>query len=343
MDGAAETYDVGGLPERLTAAWPVEQWRGVHVLAAVSGGADSVALLRALVAAKQTTGGAGEIVAAHVNHQLRADADEHEAWVREQCAELGVRCMTRRVVVAELRDEQGDGVEAAARTARYAALVEMAEEVGARFVATGHTLDDQAETVLFRLVRGSGLRGLAGMPRARALSASVTLVRPLLGIQRAELEAYLGEVGQPWLEDSTNSELRFSRNKIRAEVLPLLREAINSEADAAIVRAADLVAESQDLIESLAGELLAACRVEGSNERIALLCSPLRTAPPLLAIEALRAAWRAAGWPEQAMTQQWWRNLSALGRDNSQGRQLNLPGNVLARREGDALVLARRA
>jgi tRNA(Ile)-lysidine synthase len=343
MDSVADTSESGELPQRLAAAWPVEQWRGVHVLAAVSGGADSVALLRALAAAKRNAGGTGEIFAAHVNHQLRADADAHEAWVRGQCELLGVRCVTRRVCVTELHDKQGDGVEAAARAARYAALIEMAEEVGARFVATGHTLDDQAETVLFRLVRGSGLRGLAGMPRVRALAASVTLVRPLLGVRRAELEAYLAQIGQAWLEDSTNSELRFSRNKIRAEVLPLLRERLNSDADAAIARAAERMGEAQDLIESLAEELLAACRVEVGGERIALLATPLQAAAPLLAIEALRAAWRDAGWPEQAMTQQWWRDLGALARDAGDGRALNLPGNVLARREGDALVLARLA
>ena len=187
------------LPRRLVADWPLAAWDGVHVLAAVSGGADSMALLRALVAAKasaasvaRSSGAAGRVFAGHVNHQLRGrGSDDDEAWLREECHRLGVPLVVRRSNTAALAARDGDGIEAAARDERYRLLVEMADEVGARFVATAHTRDDQAETVLFRLVRGSGLRGLAGMPRSRALSPSVTLVRPLLACGREDSRTYL--------------------------------------------------------------------------------------------------------------------------------------------------------
>ncbi len=329
------------LPEQLAAAWPVAAWCDVHVLAAVSGGADSVALLRALVELKRRHGGAGRVIAAHVNHQLRGrGADEDEAWVRQQCAQLDVACVVRRAGEGAKPQAGGCRSEEAAREARYRLLVEMAEEAGARFVATGHTRDDQAETVLFRLVRGTGLRGLAGMRRVRPLSAGVTLVRPLLDSSRAELRAYLAALGQAWREDPTNEEVRFSRNRIRAGLLPLLREHFNAEADAAIVRSAELVGEAQEVIESFAGELLAQCGMVAGNGDVTLSVDPLAGRHALLTIEALRTAWRAGGFAEQAMTRAWWRKLAALATGEDAGAALNLPGNIVARREGDRMVLA---
>ena len=160
-----------GFLDRLAAAWPAAKWRSVHVVVAVSGGADSMALLRGLLELKRRDGGAGAVHAVHVNHQLRREAAEaDEAWVRAECRRLGVPLEVERADVTTLAAKQGDGLEAAARTARYATLTSAAERLGARFVALGHTRDDQVETVLFRVLRGTGLRGLAGMPGMRRLS-----------------------------------------------------------------------------------------------------------------------------------------------------------------------------
>jgi tRNA(Ile)-lysidine synthase len=331
------------LPERLVAAWPAHQWRDVHVMAAISGGADSVALLRALLEAKRATGGAGRVLAAHVNHQLRVDSNDDEAWVRQQCLQWDVPVVVRRVDVASLAAQRGDGVEAAAREARYRVLVEMAEETGTRFVVTAHTREDQVETVLFRLVRGTGLRGLAGMQRARALSPCVTLVRPLLDCTRAELRAYLEGHSQTWREDPMNRDSRFARNRLRETVLPLLREHFNPEADKAVARAAELVAEAQDVIDSLATTLAETCGMSADAGGVTLHTAPLAGQPTLLVVETLRQGWRAAGWPEQAMSRAWWSELASLAHAEKDDRVLNLPGDVLARREGDLLSLARRA
>lgn len=330
------------LPERLVAAWPAAQWRDVHVMAAVSGGADSVALLRALSEAKRAAGGAGRVMAAHVNHLLREESNDDEAWLCQQCLQWDVPLAVKRVDVNQLAAQRGDGVEAAAREARYRTLAQMAEEAGARFVVTAHTRDDQAETVLFRLVRGTGLRGLAGMRRARALSPSVTLMRPLLGCTRAELRAYLDALGQSWREDPTNLDSRFARNRLRETVLPLLREGFNPEADAAVVRAAELVGEAQDVIDSFAATLAETCGASADAGGVTLHTAPLAGQPALLVVETLRQSWRAAGWPEQAMTHGWWSRLASLAQAEDDDRVLNLPGNVLARREGDLLSLARR-
>lgn len=327
------------LPARLAAAWPAEAWRDVHVLAAVSGGADSMALLRALSEAKRRSGGAGQVFAAHVNHGLRgAESDGDERWLVDECRRLDVPLEVRRIDAPALT-AAGDGLEAAARDARYRLLVELAEATGARYVATAHMRDDQVETVLFRLVRGTGLRGLAGMRAARTLSPTVVLVRPLLDCSRVELRAYLESLGQTWREDRLNQDLHHARNRIRTELLPYLREDFNPEVDAAIVRTASLMDEVQELVETLAGDLLARCERPDSTG-ITLAVAPMVGQPTLLVVESLRLAWRQAGWPEQAMTYAWWRKLTHLALSTESPGTLNLPGDVLARRRGELLVLA---
>jgi tRNA(Ile)-lysidine synthase len=325
------------LPARLAAEWPPDGWRDVHVLVAVSGGADSVALLCALAAAKRDAAGSGRLFAGHVNHQVRGRAaDDDEAWLAEQCRRLGIPLVARRGGAAETSPAAG---EEPLRELRYALLVAMAEEVGARYVAVAHTCDDQAETVLFRLMRGSGLRGLAGMPRARPLSPSVSLVRPLLSCARTELRAYLRSIGQSWREDSTNADVRYARNRLRQEVLPRLRE--NFDVDRSLLRVAEQAAAAEELMASLIEPLWTSCRPAITASSATLWAPPLAGQPPILAAEVLRAVWRQAGWPEQAMTRRWWTTLAELAQATEPRPALNLPGGVLARREGEALRLSR--
>jgi tRNA(Ile)-lysidine synthase len=124
-----------------------------------------------------------------------------------------------------------DGVEAAARAARYEFLQATAERLGARYVATAHTADDQAETVLHHIVRGTGLAGLAGMSRARSLGAAATLIRPLLSFRRRDVIEYLGALGQSYCEDTTNRDPAFTRSRIRHELLPLLASGLQPARD----------------------------------------------------------------------------------------------------------------
>jgi len=326
------------VPAQLLAAWPAETWQNVHVLAAVSGGADSMALLRALLDAKHQCGGTGQVFAGHVNHGLRGDASEAEQqFVADVCRGLAVPLEVRRA--APLTDVAGTGLEGAARAERHRLLLEMAETVGARYLAMAHTRDDQAETVLFRLLRGSGLRGLSGMRSIRPLSPAVVLVRPLLGCSRGALRDYLHSIDQPWREDASNAELQYRRNRIRGELLPYLREHFNPDADEAIVRAGAMIDEAQQLVERLATTVLARCR-RPIDEGILLSVGPLVGESPLVVGEAIRIAWREAGWAEQAMTYFWWRRLAQLGLSSDASETLALPGNVLACRQGDLLTLA---
>lgn len=326
-------------PELLAAAWPPERWRDVHVVVAVSGGADSMALLRGLLALKRRAGGAGRIHAAHVNHRLRGVASmEDEEWLCQQCGELDVPLVVERFDTATLAAEMGDGIEAAARDARYRILTSLAESLGARFVATGHTRDDQVETVLFRLLRGAGLRGLAGMRRTRSLSPSVALVRPMLACRRGEVVDYLAAIGQTYREDASNGERQFARNRVRVELLPLLRESFNRDVDEAILRAGELAGEAQAVIDELAEELFAKCRATFTPPILTLETAPLAGQHEILVCEVLRRAWREADFAEQAMTNQWWRELAQFAQSPGGVQSLTLPGNLRATRPAPGVL-----
>jgi tRNA(Ile)-lysidine synthase len=318
-------------------AWPPSIWCEAHVVAAISGGADSCALLAALLRTK--TEGPGEIVAAHFNHGLRgAAADADADFVADFAERMSVRCVVGRGDVTCT----GDGVEAAARAARYAFLRKTAEECGARYVVTAHTGDDQVETVMHRIVRGTGIAGLAGMRAARRLSADVTLIRPMLNVRRAEVMAYLQALGLTYRDDETNAQLRFTRNRIRHELLPLLRSEYNCDVDAALLRLAQLAGENQRVIDTLVIRLQARA-VEVSGDLVVINSSDLRSEPRYLVRELLLCIWKRAAWPEQAMGYAEWESLAdlLLAMDNNAHRQRIFPGNVQATKKGEQLTLTR--
>lgn len=218
---------------------------GSRLLVAVSGGADSVALLRGL---KESSGRYG-VSCVHVNHGLRPEAEADEEFVRGLCGDLGVRYYARRLADAgRVIDGSPEGHW---RRLRYEAFANVMTEVEAEALVLGHTADDLAETFLFHLVRGTGVEGLVFDFEGEA--GGLRILRPLWKTRRARIEQVLRGRGQAWVEDATNLDVRFSRNLIRQRVMPLL-EKINPEAGAAIVRAS----------ESL-GELLAAREVELSG------------------------------------------------------------------------------
>src|SRR5260370_36490025 len=195
------------------------------LVVAVSGGADSVALLRALLKLTPNT----DLIVAHMNHGLRgAESDADESFVRALHAELAAKGAVRlqfrceRCNMGEIALAEGANLEAVARRERYRWLAEVAASAGVAHVATGHTADDQAETVLFRLLRGAGLQGLRGIAARRNLRPGVELIRPLLSVTRRQVLEFLRDIVQPFREDRSNADLRFTRNRIRHELLPQL-------------------------------------------------------------------------------------------------------------------------
>jgi tRNA(Ile)-lysidine synthase len=333
-------------------AWPALSWCNTHVVLAVSGGADSVAMLRAAVTVKERRGGEGRLFAAHLNHGMRGDeADADAAWLKALCAKLGIPIEVGTSDVAAIADRECDGWEAAARAARYDFLRRTAEGLGARFVAVAHTADDQVETVLHRIIRGTGIAGLAGMHSVRPLSPSVALVRPMLAMRRHDLLDYLKALGQEYRIDATNEDRRFTRNRLRHELLPALREYYNADVDAAVLRLSAQAGESQQHIEAAATQLASDCVVwdvagqfANGVRRVAEVridCQRLANQPELIVREICKIAWTEAGWPLQAMGFDEWQQLAAQVRDDSDSPAVCLPGGVRAQRAGQQLVLRR--
>lgn len=334
---AEETSSLAKLVDR---TWPGESWRDMHVAVAVSGGADSVALLRVVLELKKQAGGDGAVHALHVNHRLRgAESDEDAAWCERLCRSLGASCTVLVGDAAGRAADDGDGVEAAARAERYELLSQAAEHCGARYLVTAHTRDDQVETVLLRLLRGAGLRGLSGIPRARALTPALTVVRPLLEVSRETILVYLAELDQPYRTDSSNLSPRFSRNRVRNELLPLLRTEYSADIDDVLARLAAQADDAQRLLEGLAAGVLARCDLQRSAGQLSLHTEPLRSEPTIVVCEALRMVWREARLAQQAMNYQWWQRLRKLAQGSSAGEVLNLPGNVRASTSENRLVL----
>ena len=219
---------------------------GTRVLCACSGGADSTALLALFCEMPELT-----VVCAHYDHRLRgAESDRDAQFVREMAARLGVEFVCESGDVAAFAAANGLGIEDAARRMRYAFLERAADQYGCTRIATAHTADDQAETVLLNLVRGSGARGLTGIPPVRG-----RIVRPLLGVTRAEIEAYLAARNLPHVEDSSNESLDYARNRVRRQVMPLLRE-LNAAAPAHICAAAESLRADEAYLDGLAREFV---------------------------------------------------------------------------------------
>jgi len=343
------------LPQWINEAWPASSWADLHVVLGVSGGPDSVAMLRAILALKQTTGGRGRLYVAHLNHQLRgAESDADEAWLMQLCRRLNVFLEVGKSDVAAIAKQKRISLEVAAREARYDYLRETGERLGARFVAVGHTADDQVETVLHRIVRGTGLAGLSGMAVARPLSSSITLVRPLLGVRRVAVLEYLRSLGQDFRTDVSNVDRRWTRNRLRNELLPLLREQFNTNVDEALLRLAVQAREAQAVVGDIALRVALECveierlKQPGAPEGarvsgVRIKCDPLRKQPPLLIREVCKHAWIRANWSQQAMGFDQWQQLAVLVLGDAEQPAIILPENTLARREGSFLVIQKFA
>ena len=326
---------------KLAQQWPPAAWRDVSVLVAISGGADSVALLRGLKAIAQP--GDGKLIAAHFNHRWRgAESDEDARFTGQLCQQLGLPLeMGSPPEFASV--PPGDGLEAAARAERYAFLAAAADKWGARHVATAHTADDQVETVLHRMIRGTGLAGLAGIPRTRPLTGAATLIRPLLTFHRAELLDYLASINQPYRTDSSNADIRFTRNRVRHQLLPELERDFNPAVRDALLRLARLAGETQHWVEQQA-EQLALSAVRQTSYGYEVLCTSLQAAPRPLVREFFVRLWVRANWPLQMMGNEKWEQLADFALlpfpDQAADRRLAMfPGGIQVQRCLDILSL----
>lgn len=217
---------------------------GDRILVAVSGGADSVCLLYLLNEIKDEFKCQLRVV--HINHGLREkDADEDEAYVKEMCDKLGLHFRAYHVDVKELAKQTGMSLEEAGRNARYQAFVEEGRKHSCNKVALAHHMNDTVETVLFHMIRGSGIQGLTGIPVKRELD-QMEVIRPLLCVKRDEIENYLHQKEISYCVDSTNLENEYSRNKLRNQIIPLMKEELNEKAVEHIAKTANLLSEMNE-------------------------------------------------------------------------------------------------
>ncbi len=297
--------------ERLQEALCQLGWQEARTLVAVSGGADSVALLRALCHLGWHR--RGVLVAAHFNHRLRgAESDEDEQFVRELCHRLEVPVITGRPPGEGLSVESKGGIEQSARLARYRFLFRVAKDVGARYVFTAHTADDQVETVLFRIIRGSGLRGLVGIPPCRKITADIVLMRPFLAFWRDEIREFLVKLDQQFRRDSSNLDLRITRNRVRHKLIPLLEESYHPGVRRSILKLSVLAGEVTEFLTTIVEAAEKKAIAMENFERLVVNANYLVRYPNFLIGEILQRMWQRRGWPLGEMTRRHWETLVAM-------------------------------
>ncbi|MDE3227099.1 MAG: tRNA lysidine(34) synthetase TilS [Acidobacteriota bacterium] len=295
---------------------------GDTVLVAVSGGADSLALANALaVEAKKV---AINVVGVTVDHQLQTTSAQQAEQVIDQLSKFNLNCVIKRVTV-----DIKEGLEASARKARYQAIEEVAQSENAVAVFLGHTKDDQAETVLLGLARGSGTRSLSGMAHHNGM-----YVRPLLEISRAQTEEFCKEVGLDFWVDPHNSDSQFARVRVRTEAMPTLEKTIGPGISDALARSAQLLRDDADALDDWASK-------ESTGLDLSdLECAQLETLPKAIRTRILRSAIYAAGAPTGSVSADHVGAVEALiSAWNGQGA-LNLPGGVKVERISGRLSLS---
>lgn len=316
---------------------------GETVVVAVSGGADSTALLLAVEELKKSNKLYTDICVAHLDHRLRKSSSKDAKWVADLSAKLGFKSVIGRAKIAE---ESNDNLEQAARNARYAFLERTAKKVSANYVLTAHTMDDQAETVLLRLMRGSASLGLGGMEALRPLAknSSIKLVRPLLWARRTETEDYCRLRRINFLSDEMNDDLTFARVKVRKQLLPLM-QSFNNRIVEAISRTATQLREDGSVLGNDSDALLqqAAVSNEQSGEESgetkvpALDVKVLADAPPALRRRALRQWLANARGSTRRLEMVHLLAVEKLLEGNAGGRVAELPSGGKVRRRRNRL------
>jgi len=302
------------------------------VLVAVSGGADSVALLYGLL---ELTG--LELYVCHVNHNLRGAAAEDATFVQNMCNALNVPCFVYSVQVVQ----NGQSLEEAARNVRYSCLKKCAKQHNISTIALGHNQNDNAETLLLRLSRGTGLKGLCGIPPIRQENDFV-FVRPLIETSRHDIKTFLHDKNIPYCTDYSNYDTKFSRNAVRHKIMPHLAQ-INTQAIANISNTAQLLTEDEQLLEFFTVQALAECRKNAANAENLLNIESLQKYPVAMQKRIIRqfltelSPKTANVSSLQNVSQQHVAQILALLKTET-GKETHLPKNVIIRREYNFLA-----
>jgi tRNA(Ile)-lysidine synthase len=306
---------------------------GEHVLVAVSGGADSAALLlclHSLLSEFRLT-----LTVAHLNHKIRgAEADADEDFVRTMSAGLGLPFISETIDIKQQAQIQKQNIEELARHVRYDFLRRAAKQAGAQKIAVGHNLNDQAETALFRFIRGSGIEGLSAIhPVVDGL-----VIRPLLECSRDSILSYLKHTKASYRDDSSNRDFRHTRNRIRQELLPYLEKHFNPQLIATLAREAHMARETWSFIESQASELFKEIHSRTENS-ISINLEKLRKAHSALQKQVLRQALKECTGTLRGIASAHIDSLLSLCQADRSGARIELPHGCIGMRQFDEIVL----
>ena len=311
-----------------------------RVLLAISGGTDSTALLYAMCSLKAESVLSAEMICAHINHQLRgSEAKLDEDFAIAQADGLKLAITTRRLDVRGFADKNRLSIETAARKLRIESLVDIAKANSCNWIATAHQKNDNAETVLHRLLRGTGFRGLGGIWPMRSFADGIGFVRPLLCVGRDEVIKYLEEQNLKWREDRTNEDCKFRRNYIRHRLLPVLQQECSGSLVEQLFNLSQSARRFYNLVYGCAEKVwlgLADC----DGERVVLDLEKFLTQPPAVKVELVRRSLAGIGSGERDLTQGHYERILQLARQNISGKRIELPDGFVVWREYGKLIFA---
>jgi tRNA(Ile)-lysidine synthase len=310
--------------------------RGATVLVAVSGGPDSMALLVLLRHVQSIYD--CHLIAIHVDHQLRGQESMRDAlFVRQQAARMGLACHVVQVDAEGFQRTSGLSPQHAAREVRYAALSQLQQQLGADRVALGHIADDQTETLLMRLLRGTGPAGLAGM-----LPIRLPYIRPLMAVRRQAVIDYLRAEGIPWVQDSSNIKRIYQRNRIRLDVLPMLRQ-YNPQLDQRLYELTEMMAAEQHLLERQVEAWYSCIVSQRPGQHLILQCQAYAHVPLAIQRRLLRRLTDQCVDSPGAVRFQHLEHLRLLLTHGKVGQRLTLPGQWLVERHHDVALMWRES
>lgn len=308
---------------------------GDTVLAAVSGGPDSVFLVHALKNLKNKLK-IKKIVVCNLDHGLRgAESKEDSAFVKKLSEGLGLEFIHKKIDLKKIA-RKGISTEEAAREERYKFFKEAADKSGAGVLTTGHTLDDQAETVIMRFIKGTALKGMVGIAPVREFG-DAKVIRPLIELEKSEILAYLDENGIDYRIDRTNAEPLYFRNIVRGEIVPFL-EKYNPRLKRSLFNLSEHLREDLEFIEYARS---GTGKAGAGGTRAEIRLKDIAALPGALQKEIMRDLMEAAGGEVKRLSFRHWKELESLIRRKSKGHSVDLPGNIRATRGAESIVLAK--
>ena len=306
-----------------------------RVVLGLSGGPDSVALLLLLLKLKNKY--SLRLSAAHLNHHLSsARSSGHEIFSEKLAHRLGVVFYKKSVNIKSVARRRRQSLEETGREERYRFFAHVAKKTGSNKIATAHTLDDQAETILMRLARGCGLRGLSGIP-ARRQEGVFQIIRPLIGVSKKDILAFLKETGQPFYQDPSNFKDVYTRNRVRNRLIPWIEKNLNPQIKEGLSDLGQICAQTQELVDDLAGRALKSCLKKRTAREIRLGTAGLERLRPAVCSEVIRRAMGLLRGGGSGFASAHTAAVRDLLFSKEKNPQAHLPGCLIAVKKGESL------